>query len=64
MKAQHKRNLNILKDSHKNLDRRFDSLLHQLTEEEQDEAINKRIKSNIEDIKICIKLYEDRLSKE
>jgi hypothetical protein len=64
MKAQHKRNLNILKDSHKNLDRRVDSLLHQLTEEEQDEAINKRIKSSIEDIKICIKLYEDRLSKE
>lgn len=64
MKAQHKRNLNILKDSHKNLDRRFNSLLHQLTEEEQDEAINKRIKSSIEDIKICIKLYEDRLSKE
>ena len=64
MNPKHKRSLNIINDTIKDLDRFIQNLLQQLPKGGDDPNLDKRIKSDLEDLRICIKLYENRLERE
>lgn len=64
MNPQNKRSLNIINDTLKDLERFIQNLLQQLPKGGDDPNLDKRIKSDLEDLRICIKLYENRLERE
>ena len=64
MNPQNKRSLNIINDTLKDLERFIQNLLQQLPKGGDDPNLNKRIKSDLEDLRICIRLYENRLERE
>ena len=59
-----KRNINIINDTINDLERFIQNLLQQLPKGGDDPNLDKRIKSDLEDLRICIKLYENRLERE
>jgi len=59
-----KRNLNIINDTINDLERFIQNFYQQLPKNGLDPDTNKRIKSDLEDLRICIKLYENRLERE
>ena len=64
MNPQNKRSLNIINDTLKDLDRFIQNFYQQLPKGGDDPNLNKRIKSDLDDLRICIKLYENRLERE
>jgi len=64
MNPKNKRSLNIINDTLKDLERFIQNLLQQLPQGGDDPNLDKRIKSDLEDLRICIKLYENRLERE
>ena len=59
-----KRNLNIINDTINDLDRFIQNFYQQLPKNGLDPDTNQRIKSDLDDLRICIKLYENRLERE
>ena len=59
-----KRNLNIINDTINDLERFIQNFYQQLPKNGLDPDTNKRIKSDLEDLRICIRLYENRLERE
>ena len=59
-----KRNINIINDTINDLERFIQNFYQQLPKNGLDPDTNKRIKSDLEDLRICIKLYENRLERE
>ena len=59
-----KRNLNIINDTINDLERFIQNFYQQLPKNGLDPDTNKRIKSDLEDLRVCIKLYENRLERE
>ena len=59
-----KRNLNIINDTINDLERFIQNFYQQLPKNGLDPDTNKRIKSDLEDLRICIRLYENRLGRE
>ena len=59
-----KRNLNIINDTINDLERYIQNYYQQLPKGGDDPNLDKRIKSDLEDLRICIKLYENRLERE
>ena len=64
MNPKHKRSLNIINDTLKDLERFIQNLLQQLPKGGDDPNLDKRIKSDLEDLRICIRLFENRLERE
>ena len=56
MNPQNKRSLNIINDTLKDLERFIQNLLQQLPKGGDDPNLDKRIKSDLEDLRVCIKL--------
>ena len=59
-----KRNINIINDTINDLERFIQNFYQQLPKNGLDPDTNKRIKSDLEDLRVCIKLYENRLERE
>lgn len=59
-----KRNLNIINDTINDLERFIQNFYQQLPKNGLDPDTNKRIKSDLEDLRVCIRLYENRLERE
>ena len=59
-----KRNLNIINDTINDLERFIQNFYQQLPKNGLDPDTNKRIKSDLEDLRICIQIYENRLGRE
>lgn len=59
-----KRNLNIINDTINDLERFIQNFYKQLPKGGLDPDTNQRIKSDLEDLRICIRLYENRLERE
>ena len=59
-----KRNINIINDTINDLDRFIQNFYQQLPKNGLDPDTNKRIKSDLEDLRVCIRLYENRLERE
>ena len=59
-----KRNLNIINDTINDLERFIQNFYQQLPKGGDDPNLDKRIKSDLEDLRICIRLYENRLERE
>ena len=59
-----KRNLNIINDTINDLERFIQNFYQQLPKNGLDPDTNQRIKSDLDDLRICIKLYENRLERE
>jgi hypothetical protein len=59
-----KRNLNIINDTINDLERFIQNFYQQLPKNGLDPDTNQRIKSDLEDLRICIRLYENRLERE
>ena len=59
-----KRNLNIINDTINDLERFIQNFYQQLPKNGLDPDTNKRIKSDLDDLRVCIKLYENRLGRE
>ena len=59
-----KRNLNIINDTINDLERFIQNFYQQLPKGGDDPNIDRRIKSDLEDLRICIRLYENRLERE
>ena len=59
-----KRNINIINDTINDLERFIQNFYQQLPKNGLDPDTNKRIKSDLDDLRICIKLYENRLERE
>ena len=59
-----KRNLNIINDTINDLESFIQNLLQQLPKGGDDPNLDKRIKSDLEDLRVCIRLYENRLERE
>ena len=59
-----KRNLNIINDTINDLERFIQNFYQQLPKNGLDSDTNQRIKSDLEDLRVCIKLYENRLERE
>jgi len=59
-----KRNLNIINDTINDLERFIQNFYQQLPKNGLDPDTNKRIRSDLEDLRICIRLYENRLERE
>ena len=64
MNPKHKRNINIINDTLKDLDRFIQNLIQQLPQGGDDPDTNKRIQSDLEDLRVCIQIYENRLERE
>ena len=64
MKPENKRSLNIINDTITDLTNFINNFYQQLPKGGDDPNLNKRIKSDLEDLRICIKLYENRLERE
>ena len=59
-----KRNLNIINDTINDLERFIQNFYQQLPKNGLDPDTNQRIRSDLEDLRVCIKLYENRLERE
>ena len=59
-----KRNINIINDTINDLERFIQNFYQQLPKNGLDQDTNKRIKSDLDDLRVCIKLYENRLERE
>ena len=59
-----KRNLNIINDTINDLERFIQNFYQQLPKNGLDPNTNQRIKSDLEDLRVCIRLYENRLERE
>ena len=59
-----KRNLNIINDTINDLERFIQNFYQQLPKNGLDPDTNQRIKSDLEDLRVCIRLYENRLGRE
>jgi len=59
-----KRNINIINDTINDLERFIQNFYQQLPKGGDDPNLDKRIKSDLDDLRICIKLYENRLERE
>ena len=59
-----KRNINIINDTINDLDRFIQNFYQQLPKNGLDPDTNQRIKSDLEDLRVCIRLYENRLERE
>ena len=64
MNPQNKRSLNIINDTLKDLERFIQNLLQQLPKGGDDPNLDKRIKSDLDDLRVCIQIYENRLERE
>lgn len=64
MNPKHKRSLNIINDTINDLERFIQNLLQQLPKGGDDPNLDKRIKSDLDDLRICIQIYENRLERE
>lgn len=64
MNPKHKRSLNIINDTINDLERFIQNLIQQLPKGGDDPNLDKRIKSDLEDLRICIQIYENRLERE
>ena len=64
MNPKHKRSLNIINDTITDLTNFINNFYQQLPKGGDDPNLDKRIKSDLEDLRICIKLYENRLGRE
>ena len=64
MNPQNKRSLNIINDTLKDLERFIQNLLQQLPKGGDDPNLNQRIKSDLDDLRVCIQIYENRLERE
>ena len=64
MNPKTKRNLNIITDTITDLTNFINNFYQQLPKGGDDPNIDKRIKSDLEDLRICIRLYENRLERE
>lgn len=64
MNPKHKRSLNIINDTINDLERFIQNFYQQLPKNGLDPDTNKRIKSDLDDLRVCIKLYENRLERE
>ena len=59
-----KRNLNIINDTINDLERFIQNFYQQLPKNGLDPDTNQRIKSDLDDLRVCIRLYENRLGRE
>ena len=59
-----KRNINIINDTINDLERFIQNFYQQLPKGGDDPNLDKRIKSDLEDLRVCIRLYENRLERE
>ena len=59
-----KRNINIINDTINDLERFIQNLLQQLPKGGDDPNLDKRIKSDLDDLRVCIQIYENRLERE
>lgn len=64
MNPKTKRNLNIINDTITDLTNFINNFYQQLPKGGDDPNLDKRIKSDLDDLRICIKLYENRLERE
>ena len=64
MNPQNKRSLNIINDTLKDLERFIQNLLQQLPKGGDDPNLDKRIKSDLDDLRICVEIYKHRLERE
>ena len=64
MNPQNKRSLNIINDTITDLTNFINNFYQQLPKGGDDPNLDKRIKSDLDDLRICIKLYENRLERE
>lgn len=64
MNPQNKRSLNIINDTITDLTNFINNFYQQLPQGGLDQDTNKRIKSDLEDLRVCIRLYENRLERE
>ena len=64
MNPKTKRNLNIINDTINDLERFIQNFYQQLPKNGLDPDTNQRIRSDLEDLRICIRLYENRLERE
>jgi len=64
MNPQNKRSLNIINDTITDLTNFINNFYQQLPKGGDDPNLDKRIKSDLEDLRICIRLYENRLERE
>lgn len=64
MNPQNKRSLNIINDTITDLTNFINNFYQQLPQGGDDPNLDKRIKSDLEDLRICIRLYENRLERE
>ena len=64
MKPENKRSLNIINDTITDLTNFINNFYQQLPKNGLDPDTNQRIKSDLEDLRICIRLYENRLERE
>ena len=64
MNPKHKRSLNIINDTITDLTNFINNFYQQLPKGGDDPNLDKRIKSDLDDLRICIQLYENRLGRE
>ena len=64
MNPKHKRSLNIINDTITDLTNFINNFYQQLPKGGDDPNLDKRIKSDLEDLRICIQIYENRLGRE
>ena len=64
MNPQNKRSLNIINDTITDLTNFTNNFYQQLPKNGLDPDTNQRIKSDLDDLRICIRLYENRLERE
>ena len=59
-----KRNINIINDTINDLERFIQNFYQQLPKGGDDPNLNQRIKSDLDDLRVCIQIYENRLERE
>lgn len=59
-----KRNINIINDTINDLERFIQNFYQQLPKGGDDPNLDKRIKSDLDDLRVCIQIYENRLERE
>ena len=64
MNPKHKRSLNIITDTITDLTNFINNFYQQLPKGGDDPNLNQRIKSDLEDLRVCIQIYENRLERE
>jgi len=64
MNPQNKRSLNIINDTITDLTNFINNFYQQLPKGGDDPNLDKRIKSDLDDLRVCIQIYENRLERE